>query len=102
MKNTNNISNSELSETVESRELFLYATNNRETYNLVIPVINNLKKHYKKGYYNAEKAIKSYYRIAHYASNLYFRDFGYKFSVTDKKLCALRMENFYFDQVSED
>ena len=102
MKNTNNISNSELSETVESRELFLYATNNRETYNLVIPVINNLKKHYKKGVYNAEKAIKSYYRIAHYASNLYYRNFGYKFTVADKKRAAIHMQEYYFDQITED
>ena len=98
MKNTNN----DVMETVESRELFLYATNTCDLYPMVKATVKNLSKHFSKGVYNAEKAQKSYYRLASEASNLYYRDFGYKFSAADKKRVAIRMQEYYFENVQNN
>lgn len=87
-------------ETEESRELFLYATNDGDLYrSMVCPVIANMKKKAEKGIYDAEKAISVYYRIATEASNHYYRDFGYKFSVTDRYTVACDMADYYQEEV---
>ena len=45
-------------ETVESRELLLYATNDGNLYHrMILPVIENLRKKAKKGTYDKEKAV---------------------------------------------
>ena len=83
-------------ETVESRELFLYATNDCELYRqMITPVINNLRKKAEKGTYDSDKAVDAYYRIACEASKRYNKDFGYSFSVQDRFSCAVDMEEYY-------
>ena len=83
-------------ETVESRELFLYATNDGRLYDYMItPVINNLRKKAEKGTYDSEKAVDAYYRISCEASKRYDKDFGYSFSVQDRFTCAVDMEEYY-------
>ena len=83
-------------ETVESRELFLYATNSGDLYRqMITPVINNLRKKAEKGTYDSEKAVDAYYRIACEASKRYNKDFGYSFSVQDRFTAAVDMEEYY-------
>jgi hypothetical protein len=83
-------------ETTESRELFLYATNNGELYRRSIsPIIENMKKKVKKGVYDSEKAVDAFYNVATLASDFYNRDFGYKFSVSDRFTVAVDMVKLY-------
>lgn len=83
-------------ETTESRELFLYATNDGNLYrSMTQPVIDNLKKKLAKGIYDADKAVDAYYHIATEASNKYHKDFGYAFSVADRFTVAVDMEAYY-------
>ena len=83
-------------ETEESRELFLYATNDGELYrSMICPIIANMKKKATKGIYDAEKAADAFYHVATEASKHYFRDFGYKFSVTDRFTAAVDMAEYY-------
>lgn len=85
-------------ETVESNELFLYATNSGDLYRSSIsPAIASLRKKAKKGMYDKEKAIDLYYYIACTASKMYGRDFGYTFSVQDRFTAAVDMEACYRD-----
>ena len=83
-------------ETVESRELFLYATNDGGLYRrMITPTIENLRKKAVKGNYDKEKAIDAYYYVATEASKMYNKDFGYSFSVQDRFTAAVDMEEFY-------
>ena len=87
-------------ETTESRELFLYATNDGDLYRqMVTPIIANLKKKAAKGVYDHEKAIDAFYYVATEASRHYFRDFGYKFGVTDRYTVACEMADYYEEEV---
>ena len=81
-------------------ELYLYATNDGDLYRqMVSPIIDNLKKKHAKGIYDKVKAIDAFYHVATEASNHYFRDFGYKFSVTDRFTVACDMVDYYEDEV---
>ena len=83
-------------ESVESRELMLYATNDGDLYGRYIcPVIENLKRKYKKGIYNSEKAVDAYFPIATEASNKYYKDFGFRFTVQQRFTVATEMEAYY-------
>lgn len=83
-------------ETAESRELFLYATNCGDLYRQRIsPAIANLRKKAIKGAYDADKAVDLYYYIATAASDMYNREFGYKFSVAERFTAAVDMEAYY-------
>lgn len=91
-------------ETTESRELFLYATNDGDLYRrMILPTIENLRKKAIKGTYETEKAIDSYYYIATETSKMYNKYFGYSFSVQDRFTAAVEMEEYYKeDQVFYD
>lgn len=83
-------------ETEESRELFLYATNDGELYRRMIsPTIANLRKKAIKGTYDADKAVDAYYYITTEASKRYYKDFGYSFNVQDRFTAAVDMEKYY-------
>ena len=83
-------------ETAESRELFLYATNCGDLYRQqTLPAIAILREKAIKGTYNADKAVDVYYRIAAAASDMYNREFGYRFSVADRFTAAVDMEAYY-------
>ena len=86
--------------TEESRELMLYATNDGNLYRQhITPVIDNLRKKYKKGVYDREKAIDLWYYVATDASERYYKDFGYKFSVQDRFTVAVEMEAYYKEEI---
>lgn len=82
--------------TIESNELFLFATNDGDLHTRMIqPVISNFRKKAAKGTYNSEKAVDSYYYIACEASKMYSKEFGYSFSVADRYTAAIEMEKHY-------
>lgn len=86
--------------TVESSELFGYATNNSELYRQAItPAINNLRKKAQKGIYDKEKAIDLWYAVATTASKKYGKDYGYTFSVTDRYTVAVDMRDYYEEEI---
>lgn len=86
--------------TTEAKELFLYATNDSFLYEHQTKcIIDNLTKKAVKGIYNSEKAIDLYYHLATEASNRYFKNFGYKFSVTDRYTVATDLEAYYKEDV---
>ncbi len=88
-------------ETTESRELFLYATNSGDLYRRSItPAIENLRKKVVKGTYDADKAADLFYYIATAASDMYYKEFGYKFSVSDRFTAAVDMVNYYYEEVT--
>lgn len=87
-------------ESEESRELFLYATNDGDLYrSMISPIIANLKRKAQKGIYDNEKAVDAFYPVATEASRHYNRDFGYSFSVTDRFTVAVDMAEYYKDEV---
>ena len=87
-------------ETTESRELFLYATNDGNLYlQMATPIINNLRKKAQKGVYDREKAVDAWYNVATEASNKYNKDFGYSFSVTDRFTAAVDMVEYYEEEI---
>ena len=88
--------------TEESRELMLYAINNGELYRRQItPVINSLRKKAVKGTYDSDKAVDAWYYVACSASQMYDKDFGYRFSVTDRFTAAVDMEQYYREDVEQ-
>lgn len=98
MKHTKNMI---YKETTESRELLLVATNDGDLYRrMITPVIENLTKKYKKGCYIAEKAVDLWYYVATEASNQYYKDFGYRFTVQERYTAAVDMEKYYFEQIT--
>ena len=87
-------------ETTESRELFLYATNDGNLYRqMITPIINNMRKKAQKGIYNSDKAVDAWYPVATAASNKYGKDYGYTFSVHDRYTAAVDMEEYYREEI---
>lgn len=85
--------------TEESRELFLYTTNDGDLYrHMITPIINNLRKKAAKGIYEKEKAVYAYYNVATEASKKYERDFGYRFGVADRFTVAVEMADYYEEE----
>lgn len=83
-------------ETTESRELFLFATNDGDLYRkMILPIITNLRKKAIKGMYDKEKAVDAYYYASCEASKMYDKEFGYSFSVADRFTAAVDMEEYY-------
>ena len=86
--------------TTESRELFLYATNDSNLYfSAIVPTIESLRKKYKKGVYDHEKSVDAFYYIATRASEKYGIDYGYKFNVQDRFSCAVEMVEYYEENI---
>ena len=96
MKRTKNM---KYNPTTESHELFLYATNDSELYRqMSTPIINNIRKKAQKGIYDKAKAVDAWYHVATEASNKYYKDFGYRFSVTDRFTAAVDMADYYEEE----
>ena len=86
--------------TTESRELFLYAVNDGNLYRgMTVGTIKSLGKKYHKGAYDKEKAVDAWYYVATEASNRYFKEFGYRFSVADRFTCAVELEEYYSEDL---
>lgn len=88
--------------TTESNELYIYIVNTERLYHQrIVPTIENLKKKYKKGIYDKEKAIDLWYYTATAGSDLYNKDFGYRFTVQDRFTVATDLESRFFEDVTE-
>lgn len=86
--------------TTESKELFLFVTNDCPLYNnWTQPIIDNLKRKAKKGIYNSEKAVDLWYCLANAGSEKYNQYYGYKFNVTNRYTVAVELEAYYNDEV---
>ena len=89
--------------TTESRELELYVVNCGKMYEtIIVPTIENLKKKVAKGIFDKEKAVDSFYRVATVGSDNYYKDFGHKFSVTERFTVATDLVEYYEDMIFED
>ena len=90
-------------ETTESRELMLYTVNDGVLYGgIITAVMNNLRKHYRKGQYNTDRAIDSWYAVATEASKKYNKDFGYSFSVQDRFTVAVELEKYFKEDIENE
>lgn len=88
--------------TAASRELEVYAINDRNIYFYQIKsVISNLQKKYVKGNFDATKAIVAFYHITTNASNKYYKEFGYRFSVTERWTAAYNLLENYMEEITE-
>lgn len=90
-------------ETDESRELELCAINDGDLYRkMTSPFIERLKKRYKAGTYDKEKAIDYYFQIATEEARIYNKKFGSDpdfcrvFNVQSRFTVAVNMEKYYF------
>lgn len=75
--------------TDESRELTLYTENTYELYKDYTACSDNLKGKLEKGIYNHEKAVDLMFYLATRASESYYKNFGYRFSVTERYTTAV-------------
>lgn len=83
----------------EATELRLYAENTYSIYRQIECVVANLKKKAAKGLYDSDKAIEAWYYVADAASKAYNKDFGYKFTVTERWSAAVELEETYREEV---
>ena len=89
--------------TIESRELALYAVNDAEIYSRSVFVIESLQKKIKAGKYDSDKALIACGYVAEAAAKKYAKEFGgvwHKiFSAADRKLAAKEISEHYESEV---
>lgn len=92
----------------ESRELTLYAVNTGRLYDcMIVPVVRNLSKKFRKGTFNADKAIDAFYPVATEAARMYCREFArledapQVFNVTARFTCAADMVDEYMENIEK-
>ena len=96
MKRTKNMY---YTESHEARELFLFAANAQEIYNRTVSIIENLRKKAQKGAYDPDKAVDAWYHLSNEASKLYFKWYGFGFTVTERFTAAVELEKYYRDDM---
>lgn len=106
MKRTKNMI---VKETDESRELFLYATNDGDIYRAyIVPTVRNLAKKYNKGVFDADKAIDAFWYAADAAAKKYCKEFARVedapriFDVTARFTCAAEMLDCYMENIENN
>lgn len=105
MKHTKNMI---IKESAEATELYLFTVNESVIYHRsIIPAIENLKKKYKAGKYDNQKAIDLYYYITTEAARMYGKLYGNNnglsiFDVTARYTAAAEMEKRYLEEIEED
>lgn len=78
----------------EARELLLYTENCYSLYTRFIrPVMKNLQKKIAVKKYDSEEAIKLWYYVTTEASKQYKKDFGYRFTVTERWTAAVNLRD---------
>ena len=98
MKRTKNM---RVEESTESRELFLYCVNTERLYTQsILPALNNLKRRYNRGVFDSEKAVDLFYYVACNGAEMYKKDFGYSFTVTERFTAAAEMLNYFMDEIT--
>lgn len=88
--------------TTESRELALYTMNTGEIYRKQTQaVIANMARKMKQGKFDKAMAVKAFEYVADTGSKSYKKEFGYGFSVSDRKLAAAEMLDHYMEQIEQ-
>lgn len=89
-------------------DLYLTTINDGEIYHrFIMPTIENLRKHNRRGQYDRNKAMISWMRVADEGAKQYDRDFGSgrgsvtMFSPATRKRVAEKMASYYEDDVME-
>ena len=79
-------------ESAEATELYVYCLNNgidmKDYY-------TNLDRKRKKMVYDSLKAIELFYHVANKATEMYNKEFGYKFTVTERWTAATMLRDCY-------
>lgn len=84
---------------VAVRELKLYEENNSKLYfNSKVPIYKNLDKKKEKGVYDSQKAEKLFKYHADKSAKSYEKEYGYKFSVADRKQVAKELREEYEEE----
>lgn len=106
MKHTKNMY---IKETDESRELSLYADNERDIYfGYIIPACKNLAKYYRKGTFDANKAIDAFYPAAEAAAKKYCKEFAHIedapkiFDVTARYTAAANLLSSHMENIEKN
>lgn len=91
-------------ETPDAEELYLYAINDNWCYTRnITPVLVGLERKAKKGVYDPDKAVDSFFRVATACAVQYDREYGNRFgtcfTVTDRFTAAVKMEERFRDQI---
>lgn len=96
------------SPSAEARELTLYAINTGSLYTRsVVPVVRNLARKYRKGTFDAARAIDAFFPIATEAARMYCREFARLedapqiFDVTARFTAAADMLDYYMENVEK-
>ena len=89
-------------------DLYLTTINDGEIYHrFIMPTIENLRKHHRRGQYDRNKAMISWMRVADEGAKQYDRDFGSgrgsvtMFSPATRKKVAEKMASYYEENVME-
>lgn len=101
--------NAQVKHTESSRELALFATNDYSIYvSAIQPAIRCLKKKYRAGTFDAEKATKQFYYVATVAAKNYAREFCdadtpyYSvFRADDRRAAAADLLDYFMDEITE-
>lgn len=85
--------------TAESDELYQYMDHNERAYRYAVqPILANLEKKVLKGIFDTEKAVDAFFYAATNAANLYKKDAGYMFTVTERYTAAVEfLDDFILD-----
>lgn len=86
-------------ESVEARELYLFADNESEIYPRVKKAVLWGYSHVKKGDFCPEKAVDAFYYAIEDAARLYFKYHGHKFTTTEKYTAAVLLFNSWADSI---
>lgn len=86
----------------EAHELYLCTINNGDVYPMIKAVVATLHRKVERGTYDKEKAIDAWYHVATEESKYYFKDMGYRFTVTERFTCACDLEESYYENVKEN
>lgn len=85
-----------------ARELYFYALNTSGVYfGVIVPTINSLRRHVKRGNYSEAAALVAWQHVADKAAKLYISDYGGAFIVADRcaaavALCEAETECVFF------
>ena len=90
----------------EANELGLYALHCDENlYRWLQNVVGTLKKHYKRGNYNPDRAIDAFYPVMTEAAKRYAKEFfsiGGGFTVTERFTAAAAMVEHFEEDITEN
>lgn len=89
----------------EANELELFSLHNdRYIYRCLQGVVTNLKKHYKRGNYNPDRAIDAFYPVMTEAAKRYAKEFfviGGGFTVTERFTAAAALVDHFEEEITE-